>query len=172
MQSLINDLLEYSRVASGDSPDERVELSEALHMAREALTAAIAERDAEIRVQGRLPAVRGNRRELAQLLQNLLSNAIKFVEDGAPRVEVSAARKSEMWDLSVRDNGIGIEPRHAERIFKVFHRLHARDDYPGTGIGLAICRKIAENHGGEIRVEPAEGGGSVFHVTLPAEQSG
>jgi PAS domain S-box-containing protein len=167
MRTLIDDLLAYSRVGRTGQPDEDVDLAESLHMAREAVAAAIAETGAEVRATGPLPVVRGNRRELAQLLQNLLSNAIKFVAEGPPRVEVSASRVDGMWDLAVRDNGIGIEPRHAERIFEMFQRLHPRDDYEGTGIGLAICKKIAERHGGDIRVEAAPGGGSVFHVTLP-----
>jgi PAS domain S-box-containing protein len=172
MQALIDDLLAYSRVGRTGPPDEDVDLAEALHMAREAVAAAIAQTGAEVRTAGPLPVVRGNRRELAQLLQNLLSNAIKFVADGPPLVEVSASPVDGMWDVAVRDNGIGIEPRHAQRIFEMFQRLHPRDEYEGTGIGLAICMKIAERHGGDMRVEAAPGGGSVFHVTLPGAGTG
>ncbi|MDX6671566.1 MAG: hypothetical protein QOI91_1929 [Solirubrobacteraceae bacterium] len=165
MQGLIDDLLAYSRVGRSVE-DGPVDLGEVVEDAQGALGAAIAESEAEIEV-GELPVVHGDRRELTQLFQNLLSNAVKFVEDGPPRVEVAAQPSGTDWDIAVRDNGIGIEPRHAERIFKMFQRLHGREAYVGTGIGLAICKKIVERHGGDIRVEPADGGGSAFRVTLP-----
>jgi PAS domain S-box-containing protein len=166
MQSLIDDLLAYSRVGRA-TEDRDVGLAEVLAGARRALAAPIAETGAEIEAEP-LPIVFGDPRELSQLMQNLLSNAMKFVEDGPPRVQVSAQRRDEMWELAVADNGIGIEPRHADRIFKMFQRLHGRDAYPGTGIGLAICKKIVERHGGRIWIERGERGGSVFHATLAA----
>jgi signal transduction histidine kinase len=101
------------------------------------------------------------------VFQNLISNAIKFGAPEGPRVHVSAERADGGWRFSVRDNGIGIEPRHAERIFRIFQRLHTRDEYPGAGIGLALCKAIVERHGGEIRVEPAPERGSVFAFTVP-----
>jgi PAS domain S-box-containing protein len=166
MQTLIDDLLAYSRV--GRSTEDRdVDLELVLEGARSALGAVIAETEAEIDAES-MPVVYGDPRELSQLMQNLLSNAMKFVEEGRPRVTVRARPVEEMWEISVADNGIGIEPRHAERIFKMFQRLHGRDSYPGTGIGLAICKKIVERHGGAIEVEPGQDGGSVFRVTLPA----
>ena len=168
MQGLITDLLAYSRVGRAVE-DEEVALGAVVDDALAALRAPIAERDAEVRV-AELPAVRGDRRELTQLFQNLISNAVKFVDDAPPRVDVCAARRGGMWEVSVRDNGIGVEPRHAERIFKMFQRLHGRDDYPGSGIGLAICKKIVDRHGGDIGFDPVEGGGTVFRVTLPAAQ--
>jgi signal transduction histidine kinase len=104
-------------------------------------------------------------------MQNLLSNALKFVAaDQTPQVRVSAARRGDMWEVSVSDNGIGIAPQHSERIFKMFQRLHGRDSYEGTGIGLAICKKTVERHGGTIGVAPAANGGSVFHFTAPAAE--
>ncbi|HVE67834.1 MAG TPA: ATP-binding protein [Solirubrobacteraceae bacterium] len=165
MQGLIDDLLAYSRVgrAVEDAP---VELDEIVADARTALRAPIEETGAEIEV-GPLPVVVGDRRELTQLFQNLLSNAVKFVRSGPPRVQVTARRVDGEWEMLVRDNGIGIDPRHAERVFKMFQRLHGREEYPGTGIGLAICKKIAERHGGDIDVTAAAGGGSEFRVTLP-----
>ena len=116
--------------------------------------------------------MRGDDRELRQLFQNLISNALKFRGDEPPRVRVTAGIEADgtEWQFAVADNGIGIEPRHAERIFKMFQRLHRRDDYPGTGVGLAICKKIVEHHGGRLWVEPNAGGGSVFRFTLAASE--
>ena len=165
MQGLIDDLLAYSRVGQ-QTQDGPVELEEVVHDALHALAAVVAESGA-VEETGPLPVVYGDRREITQLVQNLVSNAIKFVDPGPPRVEMSARCDDGMWELAVADNGIGIETRHAERIFKMFQRLHGRDSYPGTGIGLAICKKIAERHGGAITVEPREGGGSVFRVSFP-----
>jgi PAS domain S-box-containing protein len=171
MQSLIDDLLAYSRVGRSVH-DERVELDEVLEDAQAALRGVIAEREATIETEA-LPAVIGDARELRQVMQNLLSNAMKFVaSDKTPQVSVSAARRGDIWEVSVSDNGIGIASQHAERIFKMFQRLHGRDTYEGTGIGLAICKKIVERHGGTIGVEPAEGGGSVFRFTAPAAEEG
>jgi len=118
--------------------------------------------------------VRGDERELSQLFQNLISNAIKFRGEEPPRVQVTAepAEGGAAWSFSVADNGIGIQPHHAERIFKMFQRLHGREDYPGTGIGLAICKKIVEHHGGRIWVEPSADGGSVFRFTFAALEEG
>jgi PAS domain S-box-containing protein len=166
MQSLIDDLLAYSRVGR-ETEDGNVDLNVVLEGTRAALAPAIDESDAEIEAEP-LPVVFGDVRELSQLMQNLISNAIKFVEDGSPRIRVSADRRDGFWEIAVADNGIGIEPQHAERVFKMFQRLHGRDSYPGTGIGLAICKKIIERHGGAIEVEPGKHGGSVFRVTLPA----
>jgi signal transduction histidine kinase len=115
--------------------------------------------------------VTGDPRQLRQLFQNLISNGIKFVEDGPPRVEVSAARDGRDWQFCVADNGIGIDPQHADRIFAVFKRLHGRDAYPGSGIGLSICKRIVERHQGRIwveeNVEGGESGGSRFCFTIP-----
>jgi light-regulated signal transduction histidine kinase (bacteriophytochrome) len=169
MQALITDLLAYSRVGR-EVEDVPVDLDEVMTDAQAALRAPIAERDASIEVDD-LPVVIGDRRELTQLFQNLLSNAVKFVRDDTPHVQVSAHQADDMWEVSVRDNGIGIDPGHADRVFKMFQRLHGREEYPGTGIGLAICKKIAERHGGDVTVSPGNGGGSEFRVTLPVRDS-
>jgi PAS domain S-box-containing protein len=165
MQKLIEDLLAYSRVGQ-QTEDGDVELDAVLREATRALGAVLAESRAVLEADP-LPVVFGDRRELTQLMQNLLSNAIKFVEEPPPRVHLSAQRRDGMWVVAVADNGIGIAPRHADRIFKMFQRLHSRESYPGTGIGLAICKKIVERRGGTIAVTPRDGGGSVFRVTLP-----
>jgi light-regulated signal transduction histidine kinase (bacteriophytochrome) len=169
MQALITDLLAYSRVGRAVE-DEPVDLGEVIADARAALRAPITERDAEIEV-GELPTVVGDRRELTQLFQNLLSNAVKFVPEGRPKVQVSARRADDTWEVGVRDNGIGIDPEQGERVFKMFQRLHGRDEYPGTGIGLAIVKKIAERHGGDVTVSPGLEGGSEFRVTLPVRDT-
>jgi signal transduction histidine kinase len=117
---------------------------------------------------GDLPTVLGDEQQLGQLFQNLVGNAIKFVpDDRAPEVRVTAERAGTTWRFGIADNGIGLDPAHADRIFRMFQRLHTPDDYPGTGIGLAIAKKVVERHGGEIWAEPREGGGTVFAFTLP-----
>jgi light-regulated signal transduction histidine kinase (bacteriophytochrome) len=115
-----------------------------------------------------LPVVLADPTQLLQLFQNLLGNALKFRGPEPPRVHVCARRDGAWWAFSVRDNGIGIAPEHGERVFVVFQRLHSRTEHPGTGIGLAVCRKIVERAGGRIWVEAAQGGGSTFFFTLPA----
>jgi PAS domain S-box-containing protein len=172
MQALIDDLLAFSRVGRGDRELTDVDAGGAARRALEALTAPLAETGADVEI-GELPTVRGDDRELSQLFQNLISNAVKFHSDEPPRVRVTAAIEPDgtEWQFAVADNGIGIEPRYTERIFKMFQRLHRRDDYPGTGVGLAICKKIVEHHGGRLWVEPNAGGGSVFRFTLAVSES-
>jgi len=128
---------------------------------------SIDETDATIEV-GDLPTVRGDASQLVQLVQNLVVNALKFTSDAPPVVRITAARDGDEWAFAVADEGIGIDPEFDERIFQVFQRLHAPNEYPGTGVGLAICRAIAERHGGRIWVESTPGEGSVFRFTLPA----
>jgi chemotaxis family two-component system sensor kinase Cph1 len=117
--------------------------------------------------QDPLPVVLGNGPQLAQVLQNLLGNAIKF-RSAEPAIHVSARRQGSHWLCSIKDNGIGLDPRYGQRIFEIFQRLHTKDQHPGTGIGLAICRKIVECHGGKIWVESTPGQGATFHFTLRA----
>jgi PAS domain S-box-containing protein len=169
MQALIDDLLAFSRVGRGDREPSDVDAGVVARRALDALSASLTETGADVEI-GELPTVRADERELGQLFQNLISNGLKFHGDDTPRVRVTADAEDggAEWRFAVADNGIGIEPRHAERIFKMFQRLHGRDAYPGTGIGLAICKKIVEHHGGRIWVEPNANAGSVFKFTLPA----
>jgi light-regulated signal transduction histidine kinase (bacteriophytochrome) len=158
-------------VGRGDREPTEVDAGAAARRALDALSAPLAETGADVEI-GELPTVRADERELGQLFQNLISNGLKFHGDDTPRVRVTADAPdgSGEWRFAVADNGIGIEPRHAERIFKMFQRLHGREAYPGTGIGLAICKKIVEHHGGRLWVEPNADSGSVFKFTLPASR--
>ncbi len=168
MQEFITGLLRYSRVGTEAQVLEEVNLDEACLTALANLRIAIEESGATVTRLG-LPVVQGDPRQLTQLFQNLIGNAIKFRKPGqAPVVEVSAERTGEFWRISVRDNGIGLDPRFYERVFIIFQRLHTREEYEGMGLGLAICKKIVERHGGRIWVESKEGEGATFSFTLPA----
>lgn len=167
MQQLIDDLLVYSRVGRAPTRQDDVDLEGVLAEVTDWIAPAIKERGARVS-HDPLPTVRGERGQLAQVLQNLLANAIKFTAaDTVPEVHVSAVREAGGWRISVRDNGIGVA-EGADVIFKMFGRLHPADTYPGTGIGLALAKRIIETHGGRIWVQPAPDGGSVFSFTLPA----
>jgi PAS domain S-box-containing protein len=167
MRALIEDLLAYSR-AGGRSDPRPVDCGLVMADVLSSLAAAVADARAQVHV-GSLPMVLGDRVSLAQLMQNLLANALKFRRGPGARVWVTSKRDGpSMWQLTVADDGIGIDPRHRDRVFKMFQRLHDREAFEGTGIGLAICRKIVERHGGRIWVEGREGGGTVFRFTLPA----
>jgi two-component system sensor histidine kinase/response regulator len=167
MQGLINDLLTYSRVGTKARPFEPVSLASVAGTALSHLRVAVAESQAAVELDT-LPQVKGDASQLVQLLQNLLGNAIKFRGTEPPRIRVQAqAGEPGWWHVSVRDNGIGIEPAYFERVFVLFQRLHGRSAYPGTGIGLALCKRIVERHGGRIWVESQPGAGSAFHFTLP-----
>lgn len=171
MQQLINDLLAFSRVGRFNAEQEVVESGEVLRHALTSLSAAIEESDAEIEVHEPLPRVRGEASLLAGVFQNLIGNALKFrSEETRPRIEVGVERDGEMWRFSITDNGIGVEPDYAERIFMIFQRLHPKDVYAGTGIGLAMCRKIIEYHGGRIWLDTEPSEGTTFRFTLPALQ--
>jgi light-regulated signal transduction histidine kinase (bacteriophytochrome) len=169
MQTLISDLLAYSRVGAQDKPFQSVELEEIVTQAATNLSVAITESHATISWDS-LPAVNGDPIQLTQLFQNLIGNAIKFKGDRTPKIEIREEQLNGMRQISVSDNGIGIEPEYVERIFLIFQRLHSREEYPGNGIGLAICKRIAERHGGQIWVESQPGEGTTFNFTLPASQ--
>ena len=169
MQALINDLLSFSRVGTRGAAFQEVDSAKALEAALQNLEVAVEEARANVS-HGPLPSVWGDGGQLTQLFQNLVGNAIKFRSATDPDVRIEASRDGPAWAFSVKDNGIGIEPKHFDRIFIVFQRLHGRGDYPGTGIGLAISKKIVERHGGRIWVESEPGKGSAFHFTIPDKQ--
>ncbi|WP_226007973.1 PAS domain S-box protein [Natrinema salinisoli] len=169
MRAMIDGLLEYSRVETEGEPFEPIDLNDVLENLMADLQIQIEEHDAEITVE-ELPTVEGDASQLRQLFQNLLKNAIEYSGDEPPRVDVSATRSGEEWTLSVTDEGIGIDPEDQERIFKVFERLHTQEEHAGTGIGLALCKRIVERHGGEIWVDSTPSDGATFSLTLQNPQ--
>jgi signal transduction histidine kinase len=170
MQQLIEDLLKFSRVSTHGRPFANVDLGSVTAEVLDDLEAQVHRSGAQITV-GELPAINGDALQMRQLLQNLISNALKFRREGVtPEIRVDARPDGEFTELTVVDNGIGFEPQYSRRIFRVFERLHGRSQYPGTGIGLALCRKIAERHGGTISAEGVPGHGSTFTVRLPLNQ--
>jgi len=168
MQILINDLLAYSRVGTHGKAFEPVDCEAVLKQALDSLQLTIRETGAQIN-QGHLPTVMGDSIQLGQLLQNLLGNAIKFRGKLPPHIHIEAKQNETEWLFAIRDNGIGIESKYFEQIFVIFRRLHSSEQYPGTGIGLAFCKKIVEKHGGRIWVESTPGKGTTFFFTLPVK---
>jgi len=169
MHILITDLLAYSRVGRRDKEFKETSCEVVLDHALSNLQLVI-EQSSAVVTRDPLPVVTGDDSQLAQLFLNLIGNAVKFCKNRTPHIHVSAKRKRNQWVLSVRDNGIGIEPEYYERIFSIFQRLHGRQEYPGTGIGLSICRKVVERHGGRIWVESEPDQGSTFYFTIPAQR--
>ena len=165
MQTLIDDLLEYSRVGRSQKPFQPTDCDRVVEEALANLQAAIRETKAVVSYSD-LPVVTGDLSQLVQLFQNLIDNAIKYRHEAPPAIRISACKSENNWLFSVSDNGIGIAPGHQERIFQIFQRLHTQKEYSGTGMGLAICQKIVQRHGGSIWVESAPGEGSTFHFTL------
>jgi light-regulated signal transduction histidine kinase (bacteriophytochrome) len=166
MQNLIIDLLEYSRVGTGDNEPESIDCEFILNKVLSDIKAVIKENNATIS-HDPLPEVMADSTQIVQVFQNLIINGIKFHGEEAPKIHISAEKIANEWVFSVQDNGIGIDPQYSERIFEIFKRLNSRDRYPGTGMGLAICKKIVERHGGRIWVESKLGKGSTFYFTLP-----
>lgn len=169
MQALINDLLAFSRVGRLDSDHAPVDLEEVYARTVDILSLVVEETGAEI-THDPLPTLTANPAQMGMLLQNLLGNAVKFrAPDRVPRIHLSAARDGDVWQFAVTDNGIGIAPDYAEKVFVIFQRLHAKDAYPGNGIGLAMCKKIVEYHGGSISVDPGHTDGARIAFTLRAD---
>lgn len=168
MEELIHDLLIYSRVGNQEKNFTSVNCNEILDQALSNLSLTITETNAQI-ARETLPTVMADGTQLIQLFQNLIANSIKYQREALPIIQIGATAKPKHWLFWVKDNGIGIEPQYCDRIFQIFQRLHARQEYPGTGTGLAICHKIVERHSGKIWVESEIGQGATFYFTLPAQ---
>ena len=171
MQTLLHDLLEYSRVGTRGKPFSLVNCEHVVEQAMANLKIAIEESGATV-VYEVLPTVTGDEGQLIQLFQNLIANAIKFRREEPPQVRIWARRMNSVVTFSVEDNGIGVDPQHSQSIFEIFRRLHTREEYAGTGMGLAICKKIAERHGGQISVQSRPGQGSTFHFSVDMSGGG
>jgi len=167
MQQLIDDLLAFARLGQSGPSAEPVDCQLAVKRSLDNLAVTIEQAGAQVTVEGSLPIVIGEASRVVQLFQNLLANSLKFSGGRPPRIIVRAERREDEWTLSVTDNGIGIDPQYADRVFSVFQRLHTREEYPGTGIGLAICKKIVEQMGGRIWFESTAGEGTTFSWTVP-----
>jgi PAS domain S-box-containing protein len=170
MQQLINDLLSFSRVGTHAKHPKPTDCKEVVDEVLCNLRKVVQDNSARITV-GELPSLLADRTQLVQVFQNLISNAIKFRADAPPRIEISASPRGAMWELTVADNGIGIEPQYFERVFQIFQRLHERDKYCGNGIGLAVVKKIVERHGGSVRIESSPGQGTTMAFTMPAAKA-
>ena len=168
MQQIINDLLAYSRVNTRREPPRIMKIADAIQRAMQNINYVLEEAGGTI-IYGEMPSIIADETQMTQLFQNMIGNALKFHGEEAPRVEISAVRKGDDWIFSVRDNGIGIDPQYKDRIFEIFQRLHTCEEYPGTGIGLAIAKKIVERHQGHIWVDSQLGKGSTFNFTLPVD---
>jgi light-regulated signal transduction histidine kinase (bacteriophytochrome) len=166
LHDLVNDLLAYSRVGQGELRAQPVALDEVVQQALDNLSGPINDAGANVMVDP-LPMVQGDPTRLCQLVQNLVANAVKFADNGGAVVRIRGAREDGHAVLSVQDDGVGFPQEQADRIFRPFHRLHAMDEYEGSGIGLAVCARIVDQHGGRIWAEGREGEGATFHVELP-----
>jgi two-component system, chemotaxis family, sensor kinase Cph1 len=169
MRDLIMDLLEFSRIGTKVKPPKPTDCEEVLDRTLKGLRSTISEAEAEI-THDPLPTVAVDETQLLQVFQNLIGNAIKFRRDEPPKVHVSAVKNKKEWQFSVRDNGIGIESEHLDRIFVIFQRIHKRSQYDGTGMGLAIVKKVVERHGGRVWAESQPGKGTTFYFTMPAKE--
>jgi two-component system, LuxR family, sensor kinase FixL len=169
MKRLLDDLVEFAQLSDGAERSSRFDANRVVDQVADGLKLAVQRSGGEI-TRGQLPEISANPNRFERLMQNLISNALKYVaEDVAPRVHIDATREGGFWRFSVADNGIGIEPRHFERIFEPFRRLHGRERYEGAGLGLAICRKIVEGFGGALIVESSVGQGAKFSFTIPVD---
>lgn len=170
MRALIDDLLAYSRLGADELAITGISLPEVVRRVLQVLEAQITAAGAEV-VVGELPEVAADSIKIEQVVRNLVANALKFSREGVrPKVSIRAVRTGRAWRITVSDEGIGIEPRHGDRVFEMFQRLHSRDRFPGTGVGLTICRRIVDRHGGRIWFEPNEPTGTRFHFTIPDRQ--
>jgi signal transduction histidine kinase len=170
MQDLIDNLLQYSQISKSDLHREELNIEDVVKEAQQNLEEAIQKSGAKISLDIRSAELFGDRVQLVQLFQNLLSNALKFTDEKKPEVTVRSSSDNESITIVVTDNGIGIPAEHLEKIFGVFKRLHFPTQYPGTGVGLAICKKVTERHNGKIWAESLPGQGASFHITIPANK--
>lgn len=168
MKQLLNDLLNYSRMSTRNRPLKTVESETVLETALQNLKVVLEETKGTV-THDPLPIIIADQPQMVQLFQNLIGNGLKFHGSDPPLIHVSAKQEGTNWIFSVQDNGMGMDPQHFEKIFVIFQRLHTRDKYPGTGIGLAIAKKIVEQHGGRIWVESEEEKGSTFYFSIPAD---
>ncbi|OGS36048.1 MAG: hypothetical protein A2293_05940 [Elusimicrobia bacterium RIFOXYB2_FULL_49_7] len=166
MQNLITDLLTYSRIGAGHMPFTAIQCETVLNKAMKNLEIAIQDKQAKI-ISDSLPTIMANEGQLIQLFQNLIGNALKFCKDKTPEIHILVKRDETNYIFGIQDNGIGIASAHQERVFQIFQRLHTREEYEGTGIGLAVCKKIVEKHGGRIWIDSTVGRGTTFWFTLP-----
>jgi light-regulated signal transduction histidine kinase (bacteriophytochrome) len=169
MRDRINDLLEYSRVGRQKNTFYPIDCNLILEQVLADLNSDLQQAEAVVSCQSELPTIVADAKQSIVLFQNLIGNSIKYRSQEAPIIKIAAQRHQDFWQFSIMDNGIGIEPQYHERIFQIFQRLHTPEEYPGTGIGLAICQKIVERHGGSIWVEsdPTRDRGATFHFTIP-----
>jgi light-regulated signal transduction histidine kinase (bacteriophytochrome) len=165
MQHLIRDLLRFSRVGTSERPFKRFDLNSVFDQLLQDLSLKIDEKEAKIKIDN-LPAIIADRTQIIQLWQNLLGNALKFCGEDTPVIHIKAEEKENEWLFSIKDNGIGIQKEYADKIFVIFQRLHEREKYEGTGIGLALCKKIVERHNGRIWFDSEPGEGSTFYFTI------
>jgi PAS domain S-box-containing protein len=166
MQTLIRDLLSYSRVDARSGPFVEIPFLDIVNDALSILESSIHDSGGQV-TWSQLPNITGDRSQLVQLIQNLVGNGLSYRSDKPPHIHISAKRSGKEWVFSVQDNGIGIDPKHCDQIFEIFKRLHTQKEHPGTGIGLAVCRRVVNRHGGKIWVESEPGHGSTFHFTIP-----
>ena len=168
MRQLIDDLLEYSRVDTQGREFAPVNMQDVVSKTLAVLKLRIEESNAQV-ITGSLPVISGDEIQMIRVMQNLIVNAIKFHGPEPPKICVSASEGRNEWTFSVKDNGIGLDMKHADKIFQMFQRLHSRSEYPGTGVGLAVAKKIIERHGGRVWVESEEGKGATFFFTIPVD---
>jgi light-regulated signal transduction histidine kinase (bacteriophytochrome) len=171
MHDLINGLLDFSRVGTHGKPFEETSLENVFERVLYILKSSLEESQAQV-THDPLPMVMGDAIQLAQLLQNLIANAIKFRSERPLQIHLAVEKQGTAWQFCLSDNGQGFDSKYAERIFKIFQRLHTREDYPGTGIGLAVCKRIVERHGGQIWAESQPGEGTTFYFSLPKNNRG
>ncbi len=169
-KQMIEDLLKYSRIESRGEPLQPTPAANCVSDATQSLQSAIRSSGAEITC-GELPAIQADYWQIVTLIEELIGNAIKFRREETPQIRIQATRQGDLVEFSVADNGIGMEERFQEDVFKVFRRLHTREEYPGTGIGLAICKRIVERHGGTIRIDASGESGAIVYLTLPVSVS-